>query len=1225
MVTEDDGTGPRKRRKITSPKTAPYVLRSLLDQVPLSAEDPTADDVYITCVEYWSDNLYIGTSSAEILHFVCLPPDPSDRSNEPSFILASRLPIPFSQNAPLATKHPGIQQIVLLPTVNKACVLCNGTVTFYLLPELSPAFNNTKVNNCRWIGGLDLNADTNGAEPPVVLIGAQSRMMLVRIGDDARRIRNIEFPGCLMALRRGTIACAADSHAYSLLDVEHQQKIPLFPISSSNETFESGHVEDMLSAPSPTPQGTRTHIRSSSSNTLVGMLHPNPPHLQHDRSRSATPELSPDSGTPRRSVSQDRSRSASPRTSIENQAGELQPGSVSDTKPLPPLPKQLKPHIVSPTPSEFLLVTGTEEKEPGVGMFVNLDGDVVPRGTLNFHRYPEYIVIDSGEENNLVESTENTQDQYILAVIETEQEGKRRKWLEVQPWDVDPREEEKNRKSWLEVPSAEDMPSCPVGICHTMSSSQLEFGELGCLLQMVRLKTPSLSPHIPVTDPRTQASIEQLQKEKELFESQELTDSDGVRKSDGSSERGWEAERNNEEAKFARALGQTQSSLVMWSGRRIWRVVRNPLTTQLDGALQDAQGSKELMYGDLKRDAILDVFEEVQAAEPRSEAEFLGLNFLKQKSSLLLFGDLLFMDAAARKGATIQVTERVLITGGLDPRIVLLLTPQLRQEVLQGPQGIWVHGGLAQIAEVYLQRLEKADEQYKDLNALDDEVVNMIKRFLLSWQQKRGYGSIADETYVFDSVDAALLHLLLEQDSQLAMEQRSVSPIRAELNHLVDNWKGSFDRAVVLLESYRRLYVLSRLYQSQKMSRNVLKTWRRITEGEEDVGGEVTGPGIEAQMRKYLVKIRDAQLVEEYGSWLAGRNPQLGIQVFADKDSRVVLEPADVVKMLKERAPNAVQVYLEHLVFAKHYTQYADDLLSYYLDTVLSVLESSPAARESLAESYSTYRALRPPKPTYMNFIMENTPSEPWWQSRLRLLQLLGGGSSSQFSSMPTPTKLTYSIPAVLARIEPFQNELVSESVILDGLQGRHREALRLLTHGLGDYDSAVRYCLFGGPRSTSSARTVELADKSHQSELFRYLLDEFLQIQDVSERIERTSDLLARFAAWFDIKDVLQLIPDDWSVDILSGFLAHVFRVLVSQTREARIERAISASLNLRIAAEYIEGMEKVGGWVEDDSGVRRLKDAVAGDANRNPAAVQVTDSGSDFGDMVEASQSGL
>lgn len=227
-----------------------------------------------------------------------------------------------------------------------------------------------------------------------------------------------------------------------------------------------------------------------------------------------------------------------------------------------------------------------------------------------------------------------------------------------------------------------------------------------------------------------------------------------------------------------------------------------------------------------------------------------------------------------------------------------------------------------------------------------------------------------------------------------------------------------------------------------------------------------------------------------------------------------------------------------------------------------------------------------------MNFITENAPPDPWWQSRLRLLQLLGGGSSTQFSSTPS-RNLSYSIPTVLARLEPFQDELVSESIILDGLQGRHREALRLLTHGLGDYDSAVRYCLFGGPRSTSSTGPLaEFAERSQQAELFKHLLDEFLRIQDVSERIERTSDLLGRFASWFEVREVLGLIPDDWSVDILSGFLAHVFRVLVSETREARIERALSASLNLRIGAEYIEGMEKVGGWIESPEGVRRLGD---------------------------------
>jgi hypothetical protein len=141
---------------------------------------------------------------------------------------------------------------------------------------------------------------------------------------------------------------------------------------------------------------------------------------------------------------------------------------------------------------------------------------------------------------------------------------------------------------------------------------------------------------------------------------------------------------------------------------------------------------------------------------------------------------------------------------------------------------------------------------------------------------------------------------------------------RTELNRLVDTWKGNFDRAVALLEQYQRLYILSRLYQSQKMSRNVLNTWRRIVDGEPDAGGELTAPGVEAQMRKYLVNIKNAQLVEEYGSWLAGRNPSLGVQVFADNSSRVRLEPADVVTLLKRKAPNAVQVYLEHLVFAKN-------------------------------------------------------------------------------------------------------------------------------------------------------------------------------------------------------------------------------------------------------------------------------------------------------------------
>ncbi|KAJ5682622.1 hypothetical protein N7462_005787 [Penicillium macrosclerotiorum] len=1234
MMASGDEIGPRKRRRIGSPGPEPYVLRSLFDDVPLATDDSA--DVYITCVEYWDGNLYIGTSAAEILHFVCLPAA-SDDTSEPTFILASRLPIPF-QNEPSDSDTKGVRQIVILPSVNKACILCNGMVTFYMLPELSPAFGNTKVNHCRWIGGLDLNQDAEDGESPVVMIAVQNSIMLIRIGEGARRIKQIKFPGCLVAARRGTIACAADTQSYSLLEVEHQQKIPLFPISSSSEVFESGQVEDIPPAPqtplkrspsssypSSSPTDPHVHGRSTSLNTFVGMLPPNAQTPQHTRSPSGTPDPFTSSGSPRRSSSQEREDNSQANVPNSSPEGEAQTANTESLKPLPPLPpkpivKQLQPHVVSPTPSEFLLVTGTEETEPGVGMFVDMDGEVV-RGTINFHRYPKSVVVDAGEDDRSLQPNNDSQEEYVLAVIDFGENESQRNRLEIQRWDDDPAEIDRHRR-WLDIPSSQETQPPRVGLQHTTSPSHLDLDDIGKLLRMVRLKSPSLSPHIPAADPRTQASIEQLQKEKELFESQELTDSDGSKRGEASgSDRDWESQRNAEEAKFAQGLCRLQSSLILWSGTQIWRLLKNPLIVQLEDALQQAQQSSNNGYTILQRDAVMDLMVSIQDIEPKNETEFVSLGYVKQKASLLLYGDLLSMPADIRADPTIRNTEKALLTGNLDPRLVLLFIPLLRCEVLQGPQGVWIHAGLASITEKYLKQVEAATDKSSKPATTDTSLLNMVKRFLFAWQQKRGYGSITDETYVLDSTDAALLHLLLEQDVHLTAEQRAVSKSRAELNKLVDNWKGNFDRAVVLLEQYQRLFILSRLYQSQKMSRNVLKTWRRIIDGEPDAGGEVTVAGIEAQMRRYLVKIKDAQLVEEYGSWLAGRNPALGVQVFADHSSRVRLEPADVVALLKERAPSAVQVYLEHLVFAKNYTQYADDLITYYLDEVLSVLESSPTARTSLSESYSTYRALRPPKPTYLNFITENTPSEPWWQSRLRLLQLLSGTSGTQFSSAPLAPGITYSIPNVLARVEPFQDDLVSESIILDGLQGHHRAALRLLTHGLGDYDSAIRYCLFGGPRSAATGSTPELATHDTQATLFRHLLDEFLQIRDLSDRIERTSDLLARFAAWFDVRDVLACVPEDWSVDVLGGFFVQVFRTLVSQTREARIERALSAGLNLRVGVEYTDGLEKAGPWIEDGEGLRRLRDS------RTAAPIAGGEEGEDsaeFGNVVGPTVSG-
>ena len=209
--------------------------------------------------------------------------------------------------------------------------------------------------------------------------------------------------------------------------------------------------------------------------------------------------------------------------------------------------------------------------------------------------------------------------------------------------------------------------------------------------------------------------------------------------------------------------------------------------------------------------------------------------------------------------------------------------------------------------------------------------------------------------------------------------------------------------------------------------------------------------------------------------------------------------------------------------------QYANDLISYYLDTVMYELENSEQSRSILLQTYETYRALRPPKPTYRQFITENALGTDWWHNRLRLLQLLGGyhGAASQ-----------YDVAAILNRLKPYSQELVPEMIILNGRQGQHTEAIHLLTHGLGDFDTAISYCLLGGssifrPASGEIARDA-LPSHEEQAVLFNHLLDEFLRIDDLSDRIERTAELLERFGAWFDIFRV-----------------SHTFQVLSSITNE--------------------------------------------------------------------------
>ncbi|KAL1897010.1 hypothetical protein Cpir12675_002535 [Ceratocystis pirilliformis] len=1194
----------------------PFILRTLMDEVPLAIEG-MSDGIKINCIEFYG----------QLLHFVHIPADSSDASSSSSFIMASRLEPDYAESTNSAPgSRPGVQQILLLPKVGKACVLCNWTVTFYMLPEFSRALGTLQVKNCNWIGGVDLNESRDpddygydGKSGMTLMMSLNKRIQIVRILDEAKLVRNIDFAGSTMSIRRDSIACVADNRSYALLDIDHQLKIPLMPIFSLDDTISSGDMgrtqaiggnssEGLVRSNSSAHKKPQTppnvHNRSTSlgasiysrisSNTTSDSTTsppPPPPPKTPDPDNSGTLQLPHDGPASAASTPQ---RSTTPANGNTNTPKQRQSGF-------------LKGHIVSPTKEEFLLVIGTSPVDPGIGMFVNLDGDPT-RPTIKFDRYPKQIVVDNGQPpENLLQSMSPfvvEEEAYIIASISRDFEDGPHYGLEIQRTDAG--SQAMPEKQWLEPPIAQDSHAL-VGVKTLLDGGGVTFPEI-----VERLGQQRFFP------------FGQRKKGETVFSLRNLaTDRQSPQETDDQNEEGasnnWEEKRVKDERDFVQRLANGASRIAVWSGNHIWWAVRNPLLLRLEAELHLSvtfeMGANQTKPPINQRPGFA-LMESFKNREARSELEFLTFNYLRQRAGLVLLFELLGAEQnpdLCFSDAEIKSLEEILVESVLDPRVVLSLIPGVCNEIIESKMGIWVFGGVREAVIHYLSNQPVPMHQGEPVPAIEhlsSQVLHFLRRFLVAWRRRKGFGSVAGEKEVFQTVDAALLLVLLEidQHSPVGLAKSSRSP-RAELYEVVDKGIDCFDRAVEMLEAYNRLFVLSRLYQSRKMAREVLATWKRIVDGEVDEGGELMDG--EQRVRDYLSKVGNLDLVMEYGLWLANRNPALGVEVFAEEKrakNGIVgprFEPTEVVHMLKAKAPGAVKAYLEHMVFTKGHSLYINDLISYFLDSVFGHLQASKENREALAATYTAYRALQPPKPSYGRFLADNLvqDGDEAWRNRLRLLQLLS-------------TARGYDAEAIHRRIAELPGDLlVPETIILAGKAKQHSEAIRLLVHSLGDYDTAVTYCIRGGrsiygspsrysalqqnlasPTSHNFPMTDSIEDQDDfadsealfkkQKSLFLIVLGDFLAIENSNHRVEQTSALLERYGPWFELKQVLERVPDSWPLEPLGPFLIGALRRMVREQHQAMVQKALCAAQSLRISEELIEARARAGPTVKEVEG---------------------------------------
>lgn len=137
-------------------------------------------------------------------------------------------------------------------------------------------------------------------------------------------------------------------------------------------------------------------------------------------------------------------------------------------------------------------------------------------------------------------------------------------------------------------------------------------------------------------------------------------------------------------------------------------------------------------------------------------------------------------------------------------------------------------------------------------------------------------------------------------------------------------------------------------------------------------------------------------------------------------------------------------------------------------------------------------------------------------------------------------TKL-YCIILIPERVE--SAAFLREKAILLGRTGGHGEALQLLVHQEGDLRAAEAYCSRAG-RDAQARQTLLLT-----------LLQIYLGSEDHGGA---AVDLLNRNPRVLAAERVVQLLPDSWSVQLVSQFLVGSLRETFHRRRMAMLQKAI-------------------------------------------------------------------
>ncbi|TMS21796.1 Transforming growth factor-beta receptor-associated protein 1, partial [Larimichthys crocea] len=143
-----------------------------------------------------------------------------------------------------------------------------------------------------------------------------------------------------------------------------------------------------------------------------------------------------------------------------------------------------------------------------------------------------------------------------------------------------------------------------------------------------------------------------------------------------------------------------------------------------------------------------------------------------------------------------------------------------------------------------------------------------------------------------------------------------------------------------------------------------------------------------------------------------------------------------------------------------------------------------------------------------------------------------------------------YDVTTVYERVK--STTLHAEKAILLSRMDEHSQALQVLVHQERDLQAAEGFC----------CRASQGRDSQFRQTLLLTLLQIYLSSRD---HTSAAVDLLNSNTRVFAAEKVIQLLPDSWSVQLVSQFFVGSLRETLHQRRMARLQKALSQTELMR------------------------------------------------------------